>query len=154
MEKSGNLNVNLIAYVLMPNHFHLLLRQEIDIGISRFLSLLANSYAKYFNTRHERVGPLFQGMFKVVLVSSDSQLMHLSRYIHLNPVVSSVVKEEHFLEYPWSSLGAYVGEKIDIRVDPAPVMEMFKSKPDYLQFVTDRIDYGRELARIKHLIEE
>ena len=84
----------------MPNHFHLLLKQTIDNGISHFLSKFTNSYTKYFNTKYNRVGPVFQGVFKSVHIESDEQLMHLSRYIHLNPVVSAVVEKQNLLSYP------------------------------------------------------
>src|SRR3989344_7368319 len=77
----------IISFVFMPNHFHLLLKQTVNNGISHFLSKFTNSYTKYFNTKYNRVGPVFQGVFKSVHIESDEQLMHLSRYIHLNPVV-------------------------------------------------------------------
>src|SRR3990167_5879702 len=85
--------VEIICYCLMPNHFHFLIRQLKDNGISIFMSQLSNSYTKYFNTKYNRVGALFQGTFKAVLVESDEQLLHLSRYIHLNPIVSGLVKD-------------------------------------------------------------
>ena len=145
--------VEIIAYCLMPNHFHLLLKQVSENGISKCLRLLANSYARYFNTKYERVGPVFQGMFKVVHVQTDEQFIHLSRYIHLNPLVSYLVKEENFLSYPWSSLKNYLSDSNGI-VNPKPVLDHFPSPSIYQKFVLDQVDYGKELEKIKHLTHE
>src|SRR3989344_7863223 len=93
--------VDLLAFCLMPNHFHLLIKQLGDGGTQEFLSKIANSYTKYFNTKHKRVGPLFQGQFKAVLIESDEQLIHVSRYIHLNPFVSELVSD--LTIFPYSS---------------------------------------------------
>ena len=137
----------------MPNHFHLLLQQLTDGGISKFIKHIGDSYTRYFNTKKERVGPLFQGAFKAVHVETNDQLIHLSRYIHLNPLVSFIVKEENFLSYPWSSLQIYLKKRHNF-VNPKPVLEQFKTNDEYLQFVLDQIDYGKELEKIKHLILE
>jgi len=145
--------VELIAFCLMPNHFHLLIRQETEGGISKFLKLITDSYTRYFNIRHDRVGPLFQGAFKAVHVGSNEQLLHLSRYIHLNPLVSFVVRDEKFLNYPWSSLGFY-SKKEQGMVEPDIVLGQFRSARQYLKFVLDQKDYGRKLEQIKHLVLE
>ncbi|MBI4023158.1 transposase [Candidatus Berkelbacteria bacterium] len=145
--------VTIICFCLMPNHFHLLLRQEVDGGISTFLRRWTNSYTRLFNTRHEQDGPLFQGAFKAVHVSSNEQLLHLSRYIHLNPFVSLIVKESAFLSYPWSSLGEYASGKT-VRCQSDVILDQFKSPQDYLRFVLDRAEYAREIKVIEHLILE
>lgn len=142
--------VDVVAYCLMPNHFHFLLKQNTEDGISRFLRLTVNSYARYFNTKYKRVGSLFQGMFKVVHVETDEQLLHLSRYIHLNPLVSYLVKEQDFLAYPWSSLQEYT-KGAAIISNPKPILENFSGNQDYRDFVLDQAGYGRELEKIKHL---
>ena len=104
-------SVEILSFVLMPNHFHLLIKQTGDNGISTFLSKFTNSYTRYFNTKHQRVGALFQGVFKAVHVEDDEQLLHLSRYIHLNPVASFVIHEKDLLSYPWSSLPLFLNGK-------------------------------------------
>ncbi len=142
--------VDLVAYCLMPNHFHFLIRQNTEDGISRFLRLTINSYARYFNTKYKRVGSLFQGMFKVVHVETDEQLLHLSRYIHLNPLVSYLVKERDFLSFPWSSLQEYSKDEAIIST-PKVILDNFRKNQNYIDFVLDQADYGKELEKIKHL---
>ena len=95
----------------MGNHFHFLIKQASDNGISKFMANFTNSYTKYFNTKHQRVGPLFQGVFKAVHVDSDEQLIHLSRYIHLNPVMGFVIKAEELKDYKWFSYPNYIGKQ-------------------------------------------
>jgi len=142
--------VEVIAYCLMPNHFHFLLKQIQEKGISTFIGKLANSYTKYFNVKYDRIGPLLQGQFKAVLVEDDDQLIHLSRYIHLNPAVSELVKELD--TYQWSSYSAYVGKGGDGLVSPEEVLSHFTTPKDYEKFVLDQVDYGLTLEKIKHSI--
>ena len=85
LNKKENFLVEIMAFCLMPNHFHFLLRQVVDDGIPKFLSKFTNSYTRYFNTKRKRNGPLFQGKFKAVRIEIDEQLLHVARYIHLFP---------------------------------------------------------------------
>ncbi|MBI3954557.1 transposase [Candidatus Collierbacteria bacterium] len=153
ISKIDNKLVELIAYSLMPNHFHLLIKQLQDNGISRFLSNFTNSYTKYFNTRHGRIGPLVQGIFKASLIETNEQFIHVSRYIHINPVVSLVVKEKDLESYEWSSLRSYLGLEEGF-VDKESVISNFPSEYQYKQFIYDHIDYAKQLESIKHLIQE
>ncbi len=153
LEQENDRIIKIISYALMPNHFHLLVRQEKDKGISSSIKHLTDSYTRYFNTKYERVGPLYQGAFKAVRIETDEQLIHVSRYIHLNPLVSYVVNEKEFLSYPWSSMKQYMNPSSSI-VYPDPVLAHFKSTDDYLTFVLDQADYGKELEKIKHLTIE
>ena len=139
--------VEVVCYCLMPNHFHLLLKQLKDGGITEFISKLSNSYTKYYNTKHTRVGPLLQGEFKAVLVESDEQLVHLSRYIHLNPIASLLVR--NLDDYRWSSYKEYIDD-IDGICTKNGVMSLFKSPKDYQQFILDQVNYAQELELIKH----
>lgn len=93
--------LEIICYCLMPNHFHFLLRQVKNGGITEFISKISNSYTKYFNTKYKRVGPLLQGEFKAVTIETDEQLLHVSRYIHLNPFVAELVEDLNL--FPYSS---------------------------------------------------
>jgi len=145
--------VNILAYCLMPNHFHLLLQQKKEFGISRFMADFTNSYTKYFNAKHERVGPLFQGLFKAVHIESDEQLMHIVRYIHLNPVVSYICSLENLENFPYSSYREYLSSNLHPFVSPIS-LDFFKSIDQFKEFTSDQIDYGRQLEKIKHLVLE
>lgn len=139
----------------MPNHFHFEIEQKKDNGISQFFSNFTNSYTKYLNTRTERSGSLFEGTFKAVRVETDEQLIHLSRYIHLNPVTSFVVKKEGLENYPWSSLPEYLGQDKENPIcNKHKILDMFHSVEEYRKFLFDQISYAQELDEIKHLIFE
>lgn len=150
LEQTNDKVIEIICYCLMPNHFHLLVQQLKEDGISKFMKQITDSYTRYFNIRHQRVGPIFQGAFKSVHVDANEQLLHLSRYIHLNPLVSFVVREDGFLNYPWSSLKKFVNNDSSL-VNAKVVIEQFKSPQKYLEFVLNQADYAKELERIKHL---
>lgn len=146
--------VEIISFCLMPNHFHFLLRQKKEHGISKFIANFQNSYTRYFNTRNHRDGSLFLDQFKAKRVETDEQLIHLSRYIHLNPYTGYVVKTLPELErYRWSSLGLYLRGEHDF-VEPDLILELLKNINKYKQFVFDQADYQRELKEIEHLLIE
>ena len=140
--------IDIICYCLMPNHFHLLIRQVEEKGIFEFISKLSNSYTKYFNTRNKRNGPIFQGEFKAVLVESDEQLLHLSRYIHLNPLVNNLTKDLSL--YPWTSFLEYIGSTKTNDCEKKIIIGQFRNLSEYQKFVLDQTDYGEQLERIKH----
>lgn len=149
--KLQNLNikiVEIICYCLMPNHFHFLLKQKKERGITEFMSKLSNSYTKYYNTKNKRVGPLLQGEFKAVHIETDEQLLHLSRYIHLNPLVSYVTK--NLDDYQWSSYQEYLGIVKSSICAKEIILDQFKSPEDYKQFIKDQEEYGKHLEKIKH----
>lgn len=155
LHKINDKLVDIICFCLMPNHFHLLLNQLKDNGISKFMANLQNSFTRYFNTKHERIGPLLQGQFKAVLIEDDNQLLHVSRYIHLNPYSSFIVKDLASLEkYPWSSLSEYLGIASTQICEKLVILSHFKNAEDYKKFVFDQADYQRKLEKIKHLILE
>jgi len=133
----------------MPNHFHFLLQQVRDGGITEFISKLSNSHAKYINTKYKRDGHLLQGTFKAVYIETNEQLLHLSRYIHLNPVVGYLV--ENIADYQWSSYHEYMENQVLVTCEKEIVLSQFNSKAEYDRFVSDQVDYGKRLENIKHL---
>lgn len=150
-----NLNqklVTIINYCLMPNHFHLTLRQEQENGIKKFIQRLSNSFAHYFNVKYKNKGPVFEGKFKAIRVEDEEQLIHLSRYIHLNPVTSYLVENPE--NYFYSSYRVYLESERSEILDPSPVLSLFSSLRKYREFVQDQKDYQRALERIKHLALE
>jgi len=151
LEKEKNNLIDLITYCFMPNHFHLLLKQLVDNGISQYLSNFTNSYTRYFNTKYERSGPIFQGKFKAVHVESNEQLLHVSRYIHLNPYSSSIVSSiEQLKAYPHSSLTKLSTSKVESSL----ITDQFKNIDEYYKFVIDNADYQKQLQTIKKLTLE
>ena len=155
LAKEKNLLIDIIAYCLMPNHFHLLLKQNKNKGIENFLRLISNSHSNYFNTKYKRKGGLFEGTFKTVLVENDEQLLHLSRYIHLNPYSSFVVKTiKNTFEYPYSSLKEYLNSKNNKICRNNIVIDQFKNPLEYKKFVIDQANYQRSLDMIKHQLLE
>lgn len=143
--------VDIICFVLMPNHFHFLLKQNVNGGISKYIGQFTNSYTRYFNTKNHRVGSLFQGVFKSVEVESEYQLRHLSRYIHLNPFVSNLVKLDQLISYPWSSLASYVNNVDDFN-SKRIILSQFADNFAYKKFILDHSDYARELEVVKHMV--
>jgi putative transposase len=142
--------VQVICYCIMPTHIHLVLKQLKDKGVSIFMSNVLNSYSRYFNIKHNRKGPLWESSFKKVLVESDAQLLHLTRYIHLNPVTAHIVDKPK--NWKWSSYEEYISGNKEGMCKYDDVLDI---KPGiYKEFVEDRISYQRELARIKNIMLE
>jgi len=144
--------VQIYAHCTMPTHIHLILRQLKENGISIFMGHVLNSYARYLNTMLKRKGPLWENKFKNVLVKTDEQLLHLTRYLHTNPTTAGLVSKPE--EWPASSYHEYLsvvpenericefGEVLDI--EPT----------SYREFVENQISYQRDLAMIKKLTLE
>lgn len=147
--------VDIIAYCFMPNHIHLILKQLTNGGISKFMSNYTNSYTRYFNTKKKRSGSLFEGKFKAVRIETDEQLLHVVRYIHLNPYTSYVIKTlDKLANYPYSSLSEYINPGKSNFCNKDLVLSHFSSSKSFWRFVFDQAEYQRELAKIKHLILE
>lgn len=140
--------VEILAYCLMPNHFHLIVKQLSDEGITTFLRRTSNSYARAYNTRYDRVGTLYQGRFSAVLVENDEQLLHLSRYIHLNPFIANLCDKPE--EYQWSSYRLNYLQNISDRLcHPKFVISLMGSSTEYKQFIDEYSDYALDLSIIK-----
>ncbi len=147
----SNKYTDILSYCLMPNHFHFLIKQNVDHGISKFIGNFQNSYVKYFNIKNQRVGPLFQGQFKAVKIDTKEQLLHVSRYIHLNPYSSGIVANtEKLASYKWSSLQEYLNEAKFPFCDKDDILSNFKSKNSYKEFVLNNAGYQKELEDTKH----
>ena len=135
----------------MPTHVHLILKQLEPDGISTFMRKVLDSFSKYFNIKSNRHGPLWESRFKDVLVTSDEQLLHLTRYLHLNPVSAGLVKRPE--QWPFSSYGEYISKKTESNLCSWDGLFEFDSKR-YEKFVHDRISYQRSLSRIKRLLNK
>jgi len=130
------------AYVLMPNHVHLLVESG-RVPLSRIMQRLGSGYTQYFNRRHGLVGHLFQGRYKAILCDKDNYLLELSRYLHLNPVRIKAVKDP--IDYIWSSYQGYVrGPEWQKWLDTTDVLRQFSRNPGqarklYRRFVLEAI---------------
>lgn len=155
LKKNGRKQIQLFSFCLMPNHVHFLIKEIVNGGISQFMSNFQNGYAKYLNLRTERSGSVFLSMFKAVRIETDEQLLHVNRYIHLNPLTSYVIKKVEELEtYPWCSFREYLKGKSSDIVDTEFVLNFFSSKRKFKKFTFDQVDYQRQLDKVKHLILE
>ena len=140
--------IDIIAYCLMPNHYHLLACLLCDDLSNRIMQPFTVSYTKAINAQQRRVGPLFQGRFKAKLVDKDEYLLHLSRYIHLNPVHAGLANRPE--DWVFSSYRDYVGLRAGTLAKPGLVVGQFPSPQVYAQFVADYVDADRRV--IRHLI--
>jgi len=142
--------VELISFCLMPNHFHFLIKPKEPRAISQLISRLCNSHSRFYNIKYETVGGLFQGRFKDKSVEKDEYFVHLSRYIHLNPLKflpnsTSQVEIIEFLEkYPWSSYREFVSGNYTLVDNPESLLSLgyFSHKDpqgSYRKFVLDGI---------------
>jgi len=144
------LMVAILCFCLMPNHFHLILEQLKENGVANFMQKLGVGYTSYFNEKYERSGVLFQGAYKVVQVETEQQLLHLSRYVHINPAelivpdwklegIENWGKVNKFLEnYRWSSYQDYIGKKnCPSLTDRELISGYFAGPEDYKKFINE-----------------
>ncbi len=130
---------SLYAYVLMPNHFHLLLEvQETPTG--RLMQAVLTGYARRFNRVHRRRGHVFQGRYKAIVCERDRYLLALVRYLHLNPVRAGLVKRPG--DWQWSGHGEYLGRTLRGLIDPGPVRGELTTPAQYEAFVRAGLKEG------------
>lgn len=146
--------VEILAYAFMPNHYHFLLQQLSDKGVSTFISNFQNSFAKYINLKEGREGSLFKRPFKSKRITADEELVHVSRYIHLNPVTSYLIEFKDLENYDHTSYSFYLGKKKPGLISIDKILQIFKSPERYEKFIFDQVDYHRKLSQIKHLTLE
>ena len=138
----------ILAYCLMPNHFHLLVRQEGENRSGRMVQCTCNGYAQAFNRRHGHTGTLVQGRYQSILVDSDEYLRHLCRYIHANPLKDGFAMQAEL--WPYSNYADWIGERRGVLLDRAAaerqaveqafVREFFGTAARYRAFVGDWAD--------------
>ena len=125
----------MIAYCLMPNHYHSLLRQDGQILASELPKRLFGGYSRAVQRRYDWTGTLFEGRFQARHVGNENYLRHLCRYIHANPVKDGLV---HSLEeWPYSNYLEWIGERNGTIVDHGFIQDMFGSRQEYKEFMQD-----------------
>lgn len=155
ISKSGERLSEILCYAIMPNHYHLLIKEIKENGVSDFIRRCNTSIAKYINTKNERRGSLFEGSFKAKHIDSNEYLLHLSVYIHLNPLdfLSSKdwrenklknweLEKKKILSYKWSSLRHYLTPSSTSDVDEIIsgieiIKNQFKDESDYERFIKE-----------------
>lgn len=142
------IKIKFICYCIMPDHYHLLVKMMEDHVFSKYMNDIENSFTRYFNLKFNRKGPLWQSDFKAVRIRNSEQLLHVSRYIHLNPTTCYLVDKPE--DWAFSSYKDYIHDK---KILGSQMDEMEISNPyHYKQFVEDQIDYQRKLKYIKKMM--
>jgi REP element-mobilizing transposase RayT len=144
-------SLKVIAYCLMPNHYHFLLYPQEDGIISRFIQRLFNSYTQAYNRQQKRSGTLFEGRAKSVLVDTDEYILHLCRYIHLNPVIAKLVS--HPSDWPYSNFPEWIKEREGTLIDHEFVNRFFPTPKDYENFVLTEIDHSLDHRLQKYCLD-
>ncbi len=132
--------VQLMAYCLMSNHFHILFYQYDESAITRLMTSLMTAYTAYFNKRHNRRGSLFESTYKAVWIGRDEQLQHITRYIHLNHSKYNIWRHSSYLDYLEVSRNW---------INPRPILDLFNNTKQYEEFVSDYEELQRERDEIK-----
>lgn len=141
--------VKYISFCLMPDHYHLLIKILQDNYLSKYISNVENSFSRYFNLRFNRKGSLWQSRFKVIRIKNNEQLLHVCRYININPTTSKLVKNPE--DWPFSSYKSLITNSKYLSI----LKELsIKDKKTFKKFVENNIDYQRKLRLIKKLILE
>lgn len=130
--------VNIICYCLNPNHYHFILEQLMDRGVEKFMHRLGGGYTKYFNSKHQRNGSLFQGPFKAIHIDSNKYLLHLSAYTNLNFKVHRLGS----LASKWrSSWDEYQNRRSNFGLcNKDIILEQFKNRTEYKQFAESSLE--------------
>jgi len=125
--------VSVIAYCLMPNHYHLLLRQDGERPAGNVPQSIFNSYSKAYNLKYRHSGTLFEGRFRAKPIQTTSHLLHLCRYIHGNPVKDGIVADP--ADWPWSSYHEWIGKRESLLVDREFINTQFVNELEYKDFL-------------------
>ena len=134
-------SIELLAYCLMGNHFHLFVYQKEQGALSDLMKSVLASYTRYFNRKYRRSGSLFESRYKASPITNDAYLIHISRYIHLNP--------RSWRLYPYSSIRDYRGKTSTEWLQPQKILSLFSDSEAYTEFLADYEDHRDQLAALK-----
>lgn len=144
--------IDIIAYTLMPNHYHFIIQQLADNGLSKFINDVFNSYTRHLNIKQERKGSIFLSKYKAEPIKTDESLVHVSRYIHINAYMANLVTSlDDMINYPWSSYKEYISGKNDL-CNTKPILSLFNNNPNsYQKFCQNHADYKKSLLQLSYL---
>lgn len=139
--------VKIISYCIMPDHYHLLLKVLVNKALSKYIGDVENSFTRFFNIKFRRKGPLWQSRFRRVEINTNEQLLHVSRYIHLNPTTAELVDKPE--DWKYSSYNGYINNS---KILNENMKEITINNPVlYKKFCEDNIDYQKKWKKIKRL---
>ncbi|HRN96350.1 MAG TPA: transposase [Candidatus Levybacteria bacterium] len=145
--KNLHKEVDCLAYCLMPDHFHLLLKQTSANGVTKLMKQVTHAYTEYYNKKYHTTGPLMQGRYKAVAIEKDQHLLQIARFIHLNPIIAQL--SEKAGEYTWSSMKEYENSSLDTICNKRLILSYYSSEKVLSQFVNNKEDYSRHIVKIK-----
>jgi len=146
----NNTLIKFLCFNIMPDHYHLLVKIVVDDVFSKYINDIENSFTRFFNLKFKRKGPLWQSRFKTIRIRTDKQLLHVSRYIHLNPTTAGLVEKPE--DWFFSSYKDFISDE---RFLKKFIKEISISNPKaYKKFIENNQDYQRKLRQIKKLIIE
>ena len=139
----------ILAFCIMPDHYHVLIKINHDMLISQYINTIQNSYTRYFNRMHKRKGPLWQNRFRAIRIEDNATLLHVQRYIHLNPTTANLVDSPE--KWQWSSYLSYISSPDMLEMNPEISI---KSITQLKQFTENQIDYQKTIKGIKRKLLE
>ncbi len=149
-EQAKKCDITVIAYCLMDNHYHFILRQNEDIEIGQFMQAIFNIYTKAFNDKYKQSGTLFEGPFKSIHIDRSEYLLHLCRYIHRNPLEASMVVRPE--QWHYSNYAEFIGKRKGILVDKDFVKINFGTSEAYEDFVMNYITPEKTQRELRHYL--
>ncbi len=142
--------IKFLSYCIMPDHYHLIVKILNHNNFIHYMNNVGNSYSRYFNIKINRKGPLWQSDYKIKRITNDRLLLHVSRYVHLNPSTSGLVDDPK--KWKFSSYNDFISNKLILNKYISEIS--ISSRVQYKKFVENNIDYQRKLKTIKRLIFE
>lgn len=139
-------NIELVAYCLMSNHFHIYVYQKEVPYLEKFMRSLMTSYSRYFNLKYKRTGPVYESRYKAVRINQEAYYQHITRYIHLNPRL--------WRTHKYSSIRYYEFGNEPEWLKPQKVLEVFASKDEYMEFVTDYEEMRDMMSELKYQLAD
>lgn len=149
LSKNLSSEIQLIAYLFLPNHFHLILKQSTNNGISKLMKQLNNGFTFYFNKKYENNGPVFAGKFKSVKLDSDENLLSSFHYLHTHPGILWLA--DNIKDYPWSSYHEYLQSKPKL-VSKDYILSRFETFKDFEKFIKENKDPKKRTAETRQLL--
>lgn len=149
MENASKRIFSLLAYCIMPDHYHLLVKTQSEYSFSKYMSNVESSYSHYYNIFNNRKGPLWQSRFRASIIEDNETLLHVHRYIHLNPTTAGLVDKPE--DWPWSSYGYFITNP---KAFSTHKEVSISSASSYKKFVEDQINYQRTIKGIRRKLLE